>query len=263
MTKKTEYQTIWLSDIHLGNRDCHSEYLLNFLDNIECKALYLVGDIVDVLAMKQRLYWPASHFEVVRSIQEKANNGTRVIYIPGNHDAVMREFSGEQAFNIEIHRQFTHTTIDGRCLLVIHGDELDHQVIYRALYSLIGDFAYDLMVFFNRNLEALQRLFGLPYWSLATYIKTHVREAREIIEKYERAAVKLASERGFDGIVCGHIHKAEMREIDGILYCNDGDWTESCTAMVETLEGNLEILHWSDRSNTIKQHDLQPLVKAA
>jgi len=251
---KRIYRTVWLSDMHLGSRDCHAEYLISFLENAEMRRLYLVGDIVDILAMQRRLYWPPSHYRVLRLIHEKSLNGTQIIYVPGNHDASFRDFVDGQLLNIEICHQYVHLTAAGKRLLVMHGDELDHAILYRRLNRLVGDAAYDLTVFFNRWLNRVRRLLRQPYWSFAEYLKTHVKEARETIHSFEWAAAELARSRGMDGVVCGHIHKAAIKNLDGILYCNDGDWTESCTALVETFSGELELVFWaSEESAELRQ----------
>lgn len=240
------YRTLWLSDIHLGNKDCHAEYLYQFLQKVKCDRLYLVGDIVDMLAMKNRVHWPESHSKVLNYLQYLATTETKVIYIPGNHDYPMRQYDQGVMLDIEIHRQYIHETRQGKRLLLVHGDEFDHAVLYHALIKMIGDHAYGLMATTNRWLHKIRSLFGLKYWSLATYIKENLAQAKSTIHNFEVAAAAEAKNRGLDGIVCGHIHKAELREINGVLYCNDGDWTESCTALVETLNGDLQLLQWND-----------------
>ncbi|MCL6415743.1 UDP-2,3-diacylglucosamine diphosphatase [Aestuariirhabdus sp. Z084] len=250
------YRTLWLSDIHLGNKDCHADYLLDLLSQVQCDHLYLLGDIVDILALKKRLYWPSSHYEVLRCFQRMAANGTRVTYIPGNHDAPLRDFAYGELLGIEVCPEAIHQTADGKRLLLLHGDEFDHAVMLRSINRLIGLHAHDLAVFLNRWTHRARRLLGMPYWSFANYLKEHVKQARDAIESYELLAMRTAAMRGFDGIVCGHIHKPEIRYgTDGqSLYCNTGDWTESCTAMVETLSGELQLLHWSDCQETIRSH---------
>jgi len=238
-SSKMKYRTLWLSDIHLGNRDCHAKYLLSFLKQVRCERLYLVGDIIDMLAMKQRVYWPESHTKVLKYIHKMAKRGVEVIYVPGNHDMPMRHFDEGLLLNVKLHRNYVHETRQGKKLLVVHGDEFDHAVLYKAMNRLIGDQAYYLMAFLNRSLHRVRKLFGLPYWSLATFLKENISQARKTIEAFEVAAVTEAQQRGLDGVVCGHIHKAELREIDGIVYCNDGDWAESCTALVEHSSGEL------------------------
>ncbi len=253
-TSKVFYRTIWLSDIHLGNKDCHANYLLDFLQQTCCNTLYLVGDIVDILALRKRLFWPESHYRVMKRIQAMAASGVRVIYIPGNHDAALREFGEGEFFEVELRRQAVHETADGKKLLVLHGDDFDHAILYRAMNRIIGVYAHDFAVFLNRWTHRLRRLAGLPYWSFANYLKHHVAKARDAIEDYEKAAAEAAALQGLDGVVCGHIHKPEMRYINGVLYCNDGDWTESCSSLVETLNGELKLLHWSEKTDTLKRY---------
>lgn len=255
---QTHYKTLWLSDIHLGNRDCHADYLLQFLENIQCERLYLVGDIVDMLALKRRVYWPESHSEVIKKLHKMAQAGTEVIYIPGNHDMPLRHFEQGLLINIELHRQYVHTTADGKKLLVVHGDEFDHAVLYRAMNRLIGSSAYDLMVFINRWMHRARCLLGLPFWSLASFLKNNIAQARSTIEAFEQAAAAEARQRNLDGVVCGHIHKANLREIEGVLYCNDGDWTESCSALAEDFSGKLSLLLWENIESVI--NNVEPMI---
>ena len=251
-TNGVHCRTVFLSDIHLGNKDCKAVYLCDFLSKLHCDRLYLVGDIVDLIAMRRKVHFTKDHHQVLKEIRRLAEQGTEVIYVPGNHDAELRQFVGGILLDIHVQRQAEHVTVDGKRLLVIHGDELDHAILYRTFLKLIGDQAYDLMAFLNRWFNRFRRLMGKPYWSLATYLKTHVSQARKTIETFETAAAKLAKSQGYDGVVCGHIHKAEIREIDGALYCNDGDWTESCTALVESDTGDLSLLHWVEQPSTLK-----------
>ncbi len=250
------YQTLWLSDIHLGNRDCHADYLLKFLSHVSCKRLYLVGDIVDMLAMKRRMHWPTAHAEVLKRIHKMADQGTEVIYIPGNHDMPMRYFEQGLLLNVKLYNHYIHESRDGKKFLVVHGDEFDHAVLYRAMNRLIGDSAYDLMVFLNRWSHRLRGWFGLPFWSLASYIKNNLAQAKRTIEAFEQAAAAEARQRGLDGVICGHIHKANLRDIDGIMYCNDGDWTETCSALAEDSNGQLHLLHWKDIEQRLTNHQL-------
>lgn len=243
---KTFFRTVWLSDIHLGHRDCHADCLLQFLESIECERLYLVGDIVDLLAMKKKMHWPTAHSAVIREIIRLAKTDTRVIYVPGNHDIPLRDLAGDSLLNVEIHRHYIHETLQGKQLLILHGDEFDHAALYNTLIRLIGDYVYEIMLLLNRVSHAYRRMLGLPFWSLAEYLKTNVGRARKAIEAFEAAAIAEVQRRGVDGIVCGHIHKASLREVDGAFYCNDGDWTESCTALVETRRGALKLLQRSD-----------------
>ncbi len=248
-----QMRTVWLSDIHLGYKDCKATYLLDFLQRVQCETLYLLGDVVDFWALRRQLCWPAAHYDVLRRIFDMARNGTRVVYVPGNHDETMRDYIGHCLGPVEILRETLHVTADGRSLLLFHGDCLDGHIRLGPVARLFGDAAYDALLFVNRWTNRLRRRLGLDYWSLAAYLKTRVRNAREAIEIFEHAAVAEARRRGLDGVVCGHIHKAEMRMVDGLLYCNDGDWVESCTALVEDASGRLDILHWSEQCHSIRQ----------
>ena len=240
------YRTVWISDIHLGFRGCNAELLLDFLRNVECDTLYLVGDIVDVWEMERRMFWPQAHNNVVRTILGKAKHDCTVIYVPGNHDEVLRDFAGMDFGNVQIRRQAIHTTADNRKLLVMHGDEMDSVVQCSRVIAVLGSRAYDLLLRLNRYINAARKLFGKPYWSLAAFLKHKVKNAVNFISSFENGVAHEAKRRKVDGVVCGHIHRAEIRMIDGILYCNDGDWVESCTALVENSDGSLEILDWAE-----------------
>lgn len=247
-----KHNTVWLSDIHLGYRDCKAEFLLDFLNNMQCETLYLVGDVVDIWAMKKSFMWPESHHKVLKKLIDLASNGTRVVYVPGNHDGLVRDICGSSLLNIEVHQQIIHTTAAGKKLLLMHGDEFDHAVLCTPLNRLVGDAGYTLLLGLNRWINRARRLCGLPYWSLAYYVKNRVKNAKAAITSFEEAAAQEAERRGVDGIVCGHIHQPEIRSINGVLYCNDGDWVESCTALVENRAGWLELVHWGDLKQAIK-----------
>ena len=249
---RKHYRTIWLSDIHLGFKDCKADYLLNFLKSVDCDTLYLLGDIVDMWSMKKRFIWPSSHYEVLKAIFKKAKKGTRVVYIPGNHDEPMRDYVENMIGPVEVKEEAIHTTAAGKRMLLFHGDILDSQVRFSEFTRIVGDVAYDFLLFINRWTNFFRRRFGFSYWSLAYYLKNKVKNARAAIDIYEQAAAHEAARRGLDGVICGHIHQAEIRVVDDILYCNDGDWIESCTALVEDEKGYLEILHWSDRQKSVK-----------
>lgn len=253
--RSLRYRTLWLSDIHLGNRDCRADHLLDFLNKVQCDRLYLVGDIVDMLALKQRVHWPQSHSDVLQHFYRLANHGTEVIYIPGNHDMPMRKYHDGLLLNVQLCHHYVHETLQGQRLLVVHGDEFDHAVLYRALNRFIGEYAYCLMAFLNRSLHRVRRIFGLPYWSLANYLKENINQARKTIEAFEEAAAAEARQRQLDGVVCGHIHKPQLRDINGIVYCNDGDWTESCSALVENMSGELELLDWESIQGIIAERE--------
>jgi len=251
-----KYRSVWISDVHLGSKACQAEFLLDFLTSIETEHLYLVGDIVDMQSMARNgLHWPQSHNDVVRTILGKAKDGTRVIYIPGNHDEPVRDYHGMVFGNVEIRREHVHITADGRRLLLMHGDEFDAVIQCGRLAKLCGDPAYGLLLWVNRWLNFARRRFGFPYWSLAAFLKRRIRKAERHIRNFEHAVAHEARRRGVDGIVCGHIHHAEMAGMGSVVYCNDGDWVESCTAVVETHEGSLQLLHWADAKCTVKSMD--------
>ncbi len=246
------YNAVWLSDLHLGTRGCRAEFLRDFLDNAHCDHLYLLGDVVDFWSLKRSFHWPASHQEVLRRILAKAAAGTRVVYVPGNHDHLARDLDAHQLLGVEVMMDAVHTTADGRRLLLLHGDLFDSAVLCSRLNRWVGNAGYSLLLWLNQLANTARRWVRLPYWSLAYYIKNRVGNARAAIEAFERAAVHEARRRGCDGVVCGHIHQPELRVIDGLLYCNDGDWVESCTALVEHRDGRLELVHWGDLRQRLK-----------
>ena len=239
------YRTIWISDIHLGTRGCKAEFLLDFLRYNESETLFLVGDIVDGWQIKRAWYWEQSHNDVIQKILRKARKGTRVIYVPGNHDDAMRQFTQLQFGGILVAKEWVHQTADRRKLLVIHGDEYDGVIQFARWLAILGDWSYQWLLRFNTTLNAIRKRFGLPYWSLSAYLKHRVKNAVAFIDKFESTLAQVARQRKLDGIVCGHIHHPEIRDIGGVLYCNDGDWVESCSALVEHFDGRLEIVRWT------------------
>jgi UDP-2,3-diacylglucosamine pyrophosphatase LpxH len=236
-------RTAFISDLHLGTRECQAGELAHFLRSVEMDELYLVGDIVDLWNMRRGIYWPAQHHEVLKLIIDKARNGTRVIYVPGNHDELARGLVGSLLAGVEVHEECVHTTRDGRRLLVIHGDVFDGAVRFSPALKLIGCALYSVILFANRYVDFMRGMFGMRRWSLATWLKTRVGNAMAYVQRYEQVAAQAAAARGFDGIVCGHIHRPQMAEIGGVLYCNDGDWVEHCTALVEDRNGMLSLWH--------------------
>ena len=243
---RRKYRTIWISDVHLGTRGCNAEMLIDFLDSVDSETMYLVGDIIDGWRLKKKFYWPASHNDIVWRILKRARRGTRIVYIPGNHDEMFRQFTGLSFGGVEIRRAAFHTTADGRRLMVLHGDEFDAVMLAHRWLAFAGDAAYHLLMGLNRRVNAVRRRFGLPYWSLSKVAKHKVKNAVEFISRYEEVVSRAAAERGVDGVVCGHIHTAEIRTFDGVEYFNDGDWVEGCTALVEHFDGRMEVLHWPE-----------------
>ena len=228
---KQFYSCIWISDVHLGYKDCKAGFLLDFLTNTECDVLYLVGDIIDLWSMKRQFYWLPSHYQVLECIRNKANSGTRVIYIPGNHDETFRAYVGEAFMNVEVHKSFIHTAKTGKRFLLVHGDDFDSATRYSKLISIIGDNAYDFLLFLNRWHNRVRRLFGSHYWSLASWIKNRIHKARQAIAAFENAAVHEAKKQGVDGIICGHIHQPDIKKLMAF-----------CTAM--TVTGLRIVLCW-------------------
>ena len=239
-------RTVFISDVHLGFKGCQAQYLLDFLRSVECQRIYLVGDIIDVWALTKSFYWPQAHNDVIRTILGKAKHGTRVIYIPGNHDRVLRDHDGLVMGNVEIHREAIHETADGRRFLVLHGDEFDSIVRASPLLESIGSHAYAAALTLNRYVNSIRSRFGFPYWSLAAFLKHKVKNAVQYIASFEKALATEARRQQVQGVICGHIHRAEITEIDGITYCNDGDWVESCTTLVEDFSGRLSLLRWTE-----------------
>ena len=250
--KAHQYRAVFISDLHLGTRGCRSDFLADFLGQMSCEHLFLVGDIVDGWRLRKSWYWDASHDKVIRLILRHARNGAAVTYIPGNHDELFRAWLPTaidphtlEVAGIALRPEATHVTADGRKLLVIHGDEFDSVVRYARFLAVLGDGAYTTSLVVNRWFNAMRRRLGYPYWSLSQWLKRQVKGAVKAIDLFETALAAEAGRRGFDGVVCGHIHHAEMRRVNGILYLNDGDWVESCTALVEHHDGRLELLDWA------------------
>ncbi len=239
------YRTVFISDVHLGTRGCQAELLLDFIRHIECETLYLVGDIIDGWRLKGGWYWPQTHNDVVQKVLRLARRGARVIYVPGNHDEFARQYAGMQFGGVSVVEDDIHVTASGQRLLVVHGDHFDGVVGYAKWLSLLGDWAYALALALNTGFNRIRRRLGFGYWSLSAYLKSKVKNAVSFIADFEAAVAEEARRRGVDGVVCGHIHKPDLRRIDGILYANDGDWVESCTALVEHFDGRLEIVEWA------------------
>ena len=250
------HRTIWISDIHLGTAGCQARYLLDFLKHNESDTLYLVGDIIDGWRLRKGWYWPQSHNDVVQKLLRKARKGTRVIYVPGNHDSMARQFMGLAFGDIEVADEVIHITADGRRFLVTHGDLFDGVIQHARWLAYLGDTGYTLILTLNRWFNGMRTRMGYPYWSLSQYIKHKVKNAVSFITAFEKVMTDEARRRNCDGVICGHIHKAEIRTIDGLVYCNDGDWVESLTALAETADGTLELIHWPhclDGSRTSRQ----------
>ncbi len=240
------YRAIFISDIHLGTAGCQANALLDFLKVHSSDHLYLVGDIVDGWQLRRRWYWPQSHNDVVQKLLRRARKGCKVVFIPGNHDEFARGFLGHEFGGIEVRDDAVHTTADGRRLWVTHGDYFDGVIQCAKWLAFLGDNLYEFTLKLNRYLNTLRARMGLPYWSLSAYLKQKVKSALNYVTDFEVAVAQAARAHGHDGVVCGHIHRAEMRDIHGTLYCNDGDWVESRSALVEHHDGRLELVYWND-----------------
>ena len=256
-------RSVFISDVHLGFKGCRAEFLLDFLRRVECEQIYLVGDIIDLWSLQRTFYWPQAHNDVIRTILGKAKHGTRVVYVPGNHDRVFRDHDGLTLGNVEIRLEAIHETADGRRFLVLHGDEFDSIVRASPLLESVGNHAYAAALRLNRYVNAVRQRLGYPYWSLAAFLKHKVKNAVKYIANFERALAVEARRRGVDGVICGHIHRAEITEIDGILYCNDGDWVESCTTLVEDFAGRLSLLRWTETAAVLTGTRAVPLLDGA
>jgi UDP-2,3-diacylglucosamine pyrophosphatase LpxH len=236
-------RSAFLSDIHLGARECRAELLLDFLHAVHVDTLYLVGDIVDVWSLRRSFYWPQLHNNVLRTLLGKAKHGTRILYVPGNHDEEFRDIDGSVFGNLEVHRELVHTTVRGERLLVAHGDMFDGSVKCSRWLAALGSGMYDVALGLNRGFNGVRRRLGFPYWSLAGYLKSKVGNAMKYVQLFEQAAAHEAQRRGLDGIICGHIHRPANHMIGGVHYYNTGDWVENCSALVEKRDGTMEL--WS------------------
>ncbi|RTE86558.1 MULTISPECIES: UDP-2,3-diacylglucosamine diphosphatase [Gammaproteobacteria] len=239
-------RTLFISDVHLGSKDCKADFLLHLLQSVKAEKIYIVGDLVDFWAMKKQMFWPAKHHEIIQSLLAKAQSGVEVIYIPGNHDGAMRKYRHPNVASIRIQRKAIHTTAAGKRLLVLHGDEFDEQVYLGRWLHFIGDKLYYFLLALNRHVNRMRKWTGRYYWSLSSYVKGQFAKAELAITRFREAAIQEAKKRGLDGIVCGHIHQPDLRMENGIIYANDGDWVEHCSALVESETGELELMYWTD-----------------
>ena len=237
-------RSIWISDVHLGTRGCRADALVEFLKTHDCDRLYLVGDIVDGWRLRSRIFWPQEHTNVVRRILTKAKRGCEVVLITGNHDEFLRKYTDMELGNIRVCDEAEHRTADGRRLLIIHGDQYDGIVQAHRWLAFLGDHGYRLLIVLNRWVNRFRERFNYPYWSLSAHIKHRVKRAVSFIYEFEQAVAWDCRRRGFSGVICGHIHHAEIRAIDGIEYYNCGDWVESCTALLEHADGSIELCRW-------------------
>jgi UDP-2,3-diacylglucosamine pyrophosphatase LpxH len=246
------FHALWISDVHLGSIDCKADFLLHFLNHSQCQYLYLVGDIVDIWALKKRIYWPDSHNKVIQKILELASNGTQVIYIPGNHDEAFKAYADSHFRGITLVKQHIHQSLSGKRFLMLHGDQFDSQVCISRTYAKLGDHLYDVLLWLNRQLHQVRSRLGYPYWSLASYIKLRVNKAQQAINQYRDAVLRYAIIKQVDMVICGHIHQPELSQHtinDSIItYANDGDWVENCTLIAETEIGDVQLLKWDQQT---------------
>ncbi len=254
------YRALFISDVHLGTRASQADALLDFLKYNEAETIYLVGDIVDFWRIKRGAVWPQSHNDVMQKILRKVRKGTRVIFIPGNHDEGLRDYVGMHFGGVEIERQTVHTTATGRRYAVLHGDEHDVVVRYARWLAFLGDRGYEFALWLNWPLNFIRRNLGLGYWSLSAYLKHRVKTAVSFIGEFEKALAEEARRQQVDGIICGHIHHAADRDMGGVHYINTGDWVESCTAIGETESGEIELIRWLD---VMRQRSAEPVADAA
>jgi len=248
-----KYRALFISDIHLGMRGNQVEALLEFLKHYDAETIYLVGDIVDGWRLRSGWYWPQSHNDVVQKLLRKARKGARIVYIPGNHDEFLREFYGSHFGGIEVRETALHEAADGKRYLVIHGDIFDVVVRHARWLAYFGDWAYEIALRLSTNVNFIRRKLGFTYWSLSAWAKLKVKNAVNFIGKFEETLAAEAQRHGVDGVICGHIHSAAMRDFDGFSYINTGDWVESCTAVVEHDDGRMEIIRWASMSRLLNE----------
>ena len=249
-TPTQRYRAIFISDIHLGTRRAQTGALLEFLRVTTSDQLYIVGDFIDNWALRKAWHWDQLHNDVIQKLLRKARKGTKLIYIPGNHDENFRNFVNLRFGRVAVLQETVHLAANGKRYLVLHGDKFDGVVRFAPWLAKLGDTAYEVSMALNASVNRVRRLFRLPYWSLSAYLKNRVKKAVEFISHFEDAVVREARQRNCQGVICGHIHTPDDREIDGIHYLNDGDWVESCTALVEHLDGRFEILDWNKMIST-------------
>lgn len=242
------YRSIFISDVHLGSRGCKADCLLDFLNHVESDHLYLVGDIVDGWRLRKRWFWPVEHSEILSSLVERARPGTEVVYLPGNHDEALRRLIGQTLAGVKVMDDAIHQTVDGKRMLVVHGDVFDSVVREMKWLALLGSVAYETALAINTVFNAVRRCLGYGYWSISGFLKDQVKAAVRFVDNYEQRLAAEARLREVTGVICGHVHKPEMRTIDGVLYVNAGDWVENCSALVEHHDGRLELLNWPRRT---------------
>ena len=242
----SHYRTIWISDLHIGSTQCQADTLLDFLRHNDSDKLYLVGDIIDFWALSKKTYWPQEHNTIIQKFLRKARHGTQIIYIPGNHDENVRDYDTHVFGGIVVKKSDIHTTLEGKRFLIVHGDEYDTIAKHHRWIAKIGSVGYDYLIEINRLLRMFRQFFGIKSnFSLAAFVKYKVKNVVQFISEYEASIVHSLKNAHLDGVICGHIHHAEIKEIEGFLYVNTGDFVESCTAIVEHYDGRLELIRWA------------------
>jgi UDP-2,3-diacylglucosamine pyrophosphatase LpxH len=262
-SRRAKVRTLFLSDIHLGYKRARARELNEFLQGVEAETIVLVGDIVDALSMARRFFWSPEHTQIVRTLLARQRAGTRLIYIPGNHDASLGVMAEMLQGQLEVHREWVHRTAAGERLLVLHGDQFDGVVSCAPWLTRLGDYMYERIVNLSDRINNLLRAMKRPYWPVAERIKLSIPVSVRYIAQFENIAAKHAREQGYDGVVCGHIHRANLTHIDGTLYCNTGDWVESCSALVEKASGELELLRYPNSVQAARRPAAQLLPDAA
>jgi len=248
----THYKSIFISDIHLGTRGCQADALCEFLKNNTCDNLFLVGDILDGWRLKKKWYFPQSHANVIRRILTAAKRGTKVYYILGNHDEALRSFLRYDITfgRIKVLNHYDYVGVDGKKYLITHGDMFDTLMASNRKWLMhIGDTLYDFFIWFNRHFNTVRGLLGMKYWSLSKWLKDNAKHAVKFINRFEEYVAEYCENKGYDGVICGHIHKAEIKQIGNVVYMNDGDWVESATALLEHTDGTWEI-YYDDKKDT-------------
>lgn len=246
------FHCLWISDVHLGTPDCQAEALLGLLSSYRFERLILAGDIVDLWALKRRSFWPESHKKVIELLLALAEEGTDIIYVPGNHDEWFRRFQGGMFRGIQIALHHDHQSLSGLRVRTIHGDRFDAEIAIGRFHARLGDNLYDLLLWLNRALHSARKRLGLPYWSLAGYIKSRVSKAQAAIAKYRDAALRYCAAEGADMLVCGHIHQPALDEKQQLIYANTGDWVENTTLIAETPQGNFQLLRWDHANHRLE-----------
>lgn len=240
----TNYRSIFISDVHLGTKDCKAELLNQFLKLHRCDSLYIVGDFIDGWKMRKKVHWKKSYTRIIRRILKMSKRGIKIYYVTGNHDEFLRKFANNRFDNIHLTNKMTHVSADKREFVVMHGDQFDGVTRAHRILKWIGDWGYDLLMFLNRQFNQVRAKYGYGYWSLAGYLKGHIKRAQTYINDYEDAASHYAEKHNYDGIICGHIHHSALKTINDVCYYNTGDWVESCTALIEDFDGSFSIIDW-------------------